>query len=190
MEGTLVSSTASASRSLLLRDPSDPQRRAVELAQRGRMILEVAEADLEASEKRLGPLHPTSWHFRQTLAEARTSWDRLRAEFGGKILDQALDQPPMTYLTLGGDDESLPEVVLIPIGGKTYRAEKIAGTVLAPTQWRLSRLSPPLEHGPYYVCRLRDGSLQCDCAEWTYRDDNAPPRPCKHLAGLSALGWL
>ncbi len=46
------------------RDPSDPARQAVELVQRGRMILDVAAADLEAAEAALGPFHPTAWHFR------------------------------------------------------------------------------------------------------------------------------
>ena len=54
------------------------------------MILDVATADLEASEQKLGPFHPTSWHFRQALAEANRSWDRLRAEFGGSTLESAL----------------------------------------------------------------------------------------------------
>jgi hypothetical protein len=176
---------------LLDRDPSDPLRRAVELAQRGRMILDVATVDLEAAEQKLGPFHPTSWHFRQALAEANRSWDRLRAEFGGATVEWALSQPPITFLTLGGDDDKCPPVVLIPIAGQTYRAERIAGTPLAPTQWRLTRLSPPLEHGPYYACRLRDGSTQCDCAEWAYRDDSPDsPPPCKHLAALVALGWI
>ena len=177
--------------SLLHRDPSDPLRRAVELAQRGRMILDVATADLEAAEQKLGPFHPTSWHFRQALAEAHKSWDRLRAEFGGSTLESALSQPPITFLTLGGDNGQLPPVILIPIAGQTYRAERIQGTPLAPTQWRLTRLAPPLEHGPYYACRLRDGSTQCDCAEWAYREDSPnPPIPCKHLAALATLGWL
>ena len=177
--------------SLLHRDPSDPRRRAVELAQRGRMILDVATADLEAAEQSLGPFHPTSWHYRQALADANRSWDRLRAEFGGSTLESALVLPPITCLTLGGLEGELPPVVLIPIGGRTYRAERIVGTPLAPTQWRLTRLTPPLEHGPYYACRLRDGSTQCDCAEWAYREDSPePPAPCKHLAALAALGWI
>ncbi len=139
------------------------------------MILDVATADLEAAEQKLGPFHPTSWHFRQALAEANRSWDRLRAEFGGSTLESALGQPPITFLTLGGDDGELPPFVLIPIAGRTYRAERIAGTPLAPTQWRLTRLSPPLEHGPYYACRLLDGSTHCDCAEWAYREDSTGP---------------
>jgi hypothetical protein len=177
---------------LLDRDPSDPLRRAVELAQRGRMILDVATVDLEAAEQKLGPFHPTSWHFRQALAEARRSWDRLRAEFGGSTIESALNRPPITFLTLGGGgDGELPTVVLIPIAGQTYRSEKIAGTPLAPTQWRLTRLVSPLEHGPYYACRLRDGSTHCDCAEWAYREDSPnPPSPCKHLAALGNLGWI
>jgi hypothetical protein len=177
------------------RDPSDPGRRAVELAQRGRMILDVAKVDLEASEAALGPFHPTTWHFRNALAEARKSWDRLRAEFGLRALERALEEPPLALLRLRGDDGSAP-VLLIPIEGKTYRAEPVAGTAIAPVQWRLTRLDPPLEHGPYYACLLRDGSTQCDCAEWTYRPEPAPASVtpavafCKHLAALSALGWL
>jgi hypothetical protein len=172
--------------SLRLRDPSDPLRRAVELAQRGRMILDVAAVDLEASEAALGPFHPTTWHFRNTLAEAQKSWDRLRAEFGSRALDQALEQPPLAVLRLDGPG---PGVLLILIEKKTYRAEPIAGTGLAPVQWRLTRLDPPLEHGPYYACTLRDGTTHCDCAEWTYRATD-PPSLCKHLAALDALGWL
>jgi hypothetical protein len=68
-----------------------------------------------------------------------------------------------------------------------------AGTELAPVQWRLTRLHPPLDDGPYYVCRLADGSTQCDCAEWTYQiAENGDSRKthCKHLAALAALGWI
>jgi hypothetical protein len=177
------------------RDPSDPGLRAIELAQRGRMVLDVAKADLDASEAALGPFHPTTWHFRNALAEARRSWDRLRAEFGLRALEAALAEPPVAVLRLPAHGVSRP-LLLVPIDGKTYRAEPVAGTVIAPVQWRLTRLDPPLEHGPYYACMLRDGSTQCDCAEWTYRPEPAatgvtPARgSCKHLAALAALGWL
>ncbi len=179
-------------RSVLDRDASDPARRAVELAQRGRMILDVALADLEASEAVLGAAHPTCRHFRQGLDEARRSWDRLRARFGGKALEAALAEPPVAVLHLDAQrGGSRSTVTLIPIAGRTFRVEAITGTPLAPIQWRLTRLAPPLEHGPYYACRLGDGSTQCDCAEWFYRED-APTAPdyCKHLAALAALGWL
>src|SRR5215216_5757811 len=94
------------------RDPSDPAFKAVELAQRGRLILDVAAADLEVAESALGPFHPTSWHFRNALAEARRSWDRLRADFGGATLDAALAEPPATVLTLGDDAPGGPRAVL------------------------------------------------------------------------------
>jgi hypothetical protein len=174
--------------SLRFRDPSDPVRRAVELAQRGRMILDVAAADLEASESALGPFHPTTWHFRNALAEAQKSWDRLRAEFGIRALEQALKQPPLAVLRIEAPCPG-PLLILILIDGKTYRAEPIAGTALAPVQWRLTRLDPPLKNGPYYACTLRDGTTHCDCAEWTYHAAD-PPALCKHLAALDALGWL
>jgi hypothetical protein len=194
------------------RDASDPARRAVELAQRGRMILDVSAADLEAAEAAYGPFHPTACHFRNALNEAKRSWDRLRAEFGGAALEAALAELPLTVLILGGDVEPdragrglgpgpgpgpVPSpgrpspLILIPIGGRTYRVQRVEGTALAPIQWRLTRLHPPLENGPYYACRLHDASTQCDCAEWTYRIADTDGRAlCKHLAALDALGWI
>ena len=175
----------------LRRDSNDPKFRAVELAQRGRMILDVAAADLEESEQRLGPFHPTSWHFRNALAEAKMAWERLRAEIGGTALKAAIAEPPVTVLTLGDDGLGNPIAILIPIDGQTYHVERVAGTPLAPVQWRLRRLHPLLEDGPYYVCRLAEGDHQCDCAEWTYRIAQTDThRPCKHQAALIALGWL
>src|SRR6187399_691008 len=82
------------------RDPSDPIRQAVELAQRGRMILDVSAVDLETAESALGAFHPTAWHFRAALDEARRAWDRLRAQFGIAALKAALDEPALTFLTL------------------------------------------------------------------------------------------
>jgi hypothetical protein len=172
------------------RDPADPAFKAVELAQRGRMILDVAAADLEVAATALGTFHPTAWHFRHALDEARRAWDRLRAQFGGAALAAALEEPPLAVLTLGGGTSGLPAVTLIPIAGKTYGVERIAGTELAPVLWRLTRL-PPRDDGPYYACRLHDGSFQCDCATWIYQiADGAAPGLCKHLAALNALGWL
>src|SRR2546421_290396 len=87
------------------RDVSDPERRGVELVGRGRVILAVSAADLEAAEGAYGPFHPTAWHFRNALNEARRSWDRLRAEFGSAALDAALEELPLTMLVLGDDVE-------------------------------------------------------------------------------------
>jgi len=170
------------------RDPSDEAFKSVELVQRGRMILDVAAADLDAAESVLGSFHETTWHFRNALAEARRSWDRLRAEFGTAAVEAALTEPPLTSLVLG--EESAPKAVLIAINGQTYRVERIPGSELAPSIWRLTRL-PLSEDGPYYVARLRDRSHRCDCAEWHYKVaqiDGA--EPCKHVAGLMALGWV
>jgi hypothetical protein len=177
------------------RDESDPRHRAAELAQRGRLILDVATADLEAAEAAYGAFHPTTWHFRNAWYEARRSWERLRAELGTKGLEVALNQPPLVVLTLGESKpvQGSPPVVLVAIAGQTYRTQRVAGTDLAPVQWRLTRLHPPLEDGPYYACRLADGSTQCDCAEWTYQIAETVDRRqthCKHLAALAALGWI
>jgi hypothetical protein len=181
------------SRALSERDESDADRCAVELTQRGRLILDVSAADLEAAERVHGPFHPTTWHFRNALGEAQRTWARLRAELGSRFLEIALDQPPLAVLTLGDPEGSPARIELILIGGKTYRIEAVAGTNLAPVQWRLTRLNPPLDAGPYYICRLADGSIQCDCAEWTYRiaeTNHAQDACCKHVAALSALGRI
>jgi hypothetical protein len=175
------------------RDESDPYRCAVELVQRGRIIVDVAAVDLEAAEATFGPFHPTAWHFRNALSEARRSWERLRAELGIKTIEAALREPPVVVLTLGQGIQGSPRVVLVSIAGQTYRTERVHGTEAAPTQWRLTRLLPPLDHGPYYVCRLADGLTQCDCADWAYQiADNVDgcKTHCKHLAALSALGWI
>ena len=194
------------------RTPSDPFWQAVELAQRGRMVLDVTAADLEAAEEAYGPFHPTAWHFRTAWHEAMRSWDCLRARVGGATLEAALDEPPRVVLAIGpgaagfGPDPSgrwpLPEparpgtapaalALLVPIAGKTYRVLRVAGDPLAPRIWRLTRMNPPLDDGPYYACRLRDVATQCDCAEWAYGPDDSHPRPlCKHLAALASLGWL
>jgi hypothetical protein len=178
-------------------DESDPRRRAVELAQRGRMILDVSAADLEASEAAHGAFHATTWHFRNACNEARRSWERLRAELGTKTLEAALNQPPLVVLTLGENNgrstHDGPRIMLVVIAGQTYCAQRVAGTELAPIQWRLTRLHPPLENGPYYVCRLADGTTQCDCAEWIYQiagNGDSRKTHCKHLAALDALGWI
>jgi hypothetical protein len=179
------------------RDESDHQRRAVELAQRGRMILDVSIADLEAAEAVHGAFHPIAWHFRNACNEARRSWERLRAELGTRTLEAALNQPPLVVLKLGEDAEdperNSPRAMLVVIAGLTYCIQRVAGTELAPIQWRVTRLHPPLENGPYYVCRLADGATQCDCAEWTYQiAENGDTRKshCKHIAALAALGWI
>ena len=146
------------------RDECDPIRSAVELVQRGRLILDVSAADLDAAEAAFGTFHPTTWHFRNSLNEAQRSWEQLRAELGTKTVEAALEEPPLTALALDESTNGQPSVMLVLIAGQTYRPERVVGTELAPVQWRLTRLRPPLEDGPYYVCRLADGSTQCDCA--------------------------
>ena len=174
-------------------DESNPTRCVYELVQRGRLILDVSTADVEAAEAAFGAFHPTTWHFRNSLTEAQRSWERLRAEVGIKILQAALEQPPLTVLTLGQSTDTQPEVVVILIGGHTYRPQRVVGSALAPIQWRLTRLRPPLENGPYYVCRLANGLTQCDCADWTYQiaeTEKVRTSRCKHLTALHALGWI
>jgi hypothetical protein len=179
--------------SLSKHNESDPTRCTLELIQRGRLILDVSTADLEASEAAAGALHPTTWHFRHGLNEAQRSWKRLQAEIDAKVIETALELPPLTVLLLSEPTPTRSEVVVILIDGQTYRPERVKGTELAPIQWRLTRLRPPLENGPYYVCRLADGSTQCDCANWTYRiaeTERSKTSCCKHLEALDSLGWI
>jgi hypothetical protein len=175
------------------RGQSERNRSRAELAQRGRLILDVATADLDAAQRTLGPSHATTWHFRTALDEARRSWERLRLELGTAFLETALRQPPLVVLGLQARRDRDIGVELMLIGGQTYCTQAVGGTSLAPIQWRLTRLNPPLDHGPYYVCRLADGSTQCDCADWTYRIAELAPggtTHCKHLEALVALGRI
>ena len=192
-EARNVAATKAQARPLQDRDESDADRCAVELAQRGRMILDVSAADLEAAETSYGPFHPTTWHFRNALHEAQRTWSRLRAELGTPFLESALDEPPLTVLTLGEPATGPSRIDLILIAGQTYRTQSVVGTELAPVQWRLCRLNALLDDSSYYVCRLADGSTQCDCAEWTYRiaeNDRTCGSQCKHINALAALGWI
>lgn len=163
---------------------------AVDRIQRGRIALDVAEADLEVVESALGLNHPTAWHFRDRRAAARLTWDALRAEFGGAGLDATLQAPPTVVVPLALRRDDPVVFSLIVILGRTFGVASVPGTPLAPIQWRLARVQPPLEFGPYYVCRLADGSVQCDCAEWVYREEAPGGTPCKHITALKSLGWL
>ena len=189
-DSALQTSSRSCAVPLPLRpgNESDPAFKSIELVQRGRMLLDIAHADLDAAQGLLGPFHETTWHFRNTLDETKRAWDRLRAEFGTATLESALAQPPITFLVLG--QETAPTAILISVAGKTYRAERVHGQELVRSLWRLTCL-PLSEDGPYYVARLRDDTCYCDCAEWTYKVEQVNgAMPCKHVAGLQALGWI
>jgi hypothetical protein len=59
-------------------------------------------------------------------------------------------------LTLDDAANAPARVLLILIGGRTYRVQQVPGTEQAPIQWCLTRLCPLLDDGPYYACRLVD----------------------------------
>ena len=168
-------------------------RATAEFAQYCLLAVDVARADLEVAEAEFGPSHPTTSHFRNSLNQVRRSWERLRAALGIRAIEAALSEPPLTTLVLKEHTKNSTQIVLVLIDGKTYSTQKVPGTELAPIQWRLARLHPPLDDGPYYVCRLANGSTQCDCADWTYRiaeTTDALKRKCKHVSALSSLGWI
>jgi len=185
-------------------DVDEPARRAVEVAQRGRILLDLATAELASAERRHGSFHEKTWARRRTLAEARGAWDRLRAEYGKTALEAALARPPVAVMTFGGScgPGVLPRAVLLVIGGSTFRAQKVPGSVVAPTIWRLDRVPPadpsaladdPFALDPYHAVRLGDGSTRCDCGEWVFSVDGVEGHPtglCKHLSALRALGWV
>lgn len=174
----------------LVSNSPDPAFKSVELAQRARMILDVAAADLEVAEARLGPFHETTWHFRNRLAESRRSWDRLRANFGSAALDSALAEPPRSILVLGETSAPPRKAIFITIAGKTYRVERLPTPALALSLWRLTRL-PLSGDCLYYLARLHDGTYDCDCAEWAFQvAEIEGAQPCKHVSGLRSLGWI
>lgn len=173
-----------------------PTWKVIELAQRGRLIVDVARADLEAAESRLGPFHPTTLHFRAALGEARNAWERLRAQYGTRLLNSAVFEPPVTTLALTTPDRP-NGLILVPIQGRAYHVSPLPGTTPAPIQWRIVRLTfadeEEDEEGsrePYHACRLADRSTQCDCAEWAFRGEGVAELACKHLKALAALGWI
>lgn len=155
------------------------------------MILDVARADLEYAEALLGPFHDTTWFFRSARDEAQRSWERLRAELGREAVEAALAEPPCTVVSLA-DQRAKTNARLILITGTSYRAEDFGGCDPAPRIWRLTHLHNEDDAAdPYFVCRLRDGSFQCDCGGWTFARDESPSAGvCRHVRALRALGWL
>jgi hypothetical protein len=185
--------------------PNAATRQAIEIAQRGRILLDLATAELAAAERRFGPFGEKTWECRRTLAEARSAWDRLLAEYGGMALEAALGRPPVAVLTFGGSCQGkngLPQAVLLVIAGKTYRARKLPPAPMAPAIWRLDRIPPedpskladdPFALDPYHAVRMADGSTRCDCADWIFKIDGVEGHPtglCKHLTALRSLGWV
>ncbi|WP_435015370.1 hypothetical protein TA3x_002908 [Tundrisphaera sp. TA3] len=162
----------------------------IDRVQRAKILLDVALADFEMAESTLGPGHASTWHYREALTQARTAWDRLRAEFGGAVLERELVQSPVAVIRLRDENRRPHRIRLITIQGRTYGVEPIPGSEAAPGLWRFQRLNPRLEFGPYYAARLADGTTQCDCAEWAYREDSPADIPCKHIFALLHLGWL
>ncbi len=168
-------------------------RRVVELVQRGWMILEAATADVEVAESQPTPSEEMLWSCRSTLAEAVRAWEALKAELGPQTVRAALEAPTTSALELSPTGSRGRSVALVLIGGFTYAAVRVPGVELAPIQWRIIRLRGHHEIDPYYVCRLADGAIQCDCAEWTYRiaeTERHGKAHCKHSAALVELGWI
>jgi len=168
-------------------------RDVIELVQRGRMILDLAEADYEEVVGRRGHDREAAWQCRNTLTEASQSWQRLVEDLGMDTVQTALRQPSQSAIHLESVGHKGQTISLILIGGSTYTVMREPGVELAPVQWRVARLKPNVEPDPYYVCRLANGTFQCDCAEWIYRiaeTDRLRTTHCKHSAALHALGWI
>jgi hypothetical protein len=70
----------------------------------------------------------------------------------------------------------------IEIAGKNYLVVRAQGSEHAPVIWRLHS-----EEGEsYYVCRLADGTIQCDCAAAVFGSSGM----CKHWRGLATQGLI
>jgi hypothetical protein len=173
--------------------PPAPPDEVVARVQSARMLADLSDAALARAEARLGPFDAATTALRQVRDEAVRLWDRLRAELGLGALEAALAAPPLAVYTIE-DAAAFPTeapAALLAIAGRTYRAEPVPGTADAPAIWRLTHLAAGTDGDPYFVCRLDDGTMQCDCGEWTFHVmhvDDAPP--CKHLVALRALGWI
>ena len=83
------------------RDETDPDRCAAELVQRGRLILDVSVADLEAAEATFGAFHPHNLALSQCLNEAQRSWERLRGRVGHQAHRGCTRSAPVDYADLG-----------------------------------------------------------------------------------------
>lgn len=169
---------------------STTEARLVEQIQRCRIWLDTGAAALELAERRLGPFHETTSRIRAALDDVRRAWARLRASAGTVALDSMLADRPraLVHLEAGA---AAPGLGLLVIAGHTYRAERVAGTRLAPVQWRLVRLAGEPRDEPFFVVRLSDGSTQCDCADWTFEVNQTDRiEPCKHIAALRSLDWM
>ena len=122
---------------------------------------------------------------RQLTEEMAAIWTRLWNEFGGGIIQTALDCHPIATTTMGNGTS------LFLIDGETYVFQRAHGARLAEMQWELAKLNDGAN--PYYACRLANGTLQCDCADWTYRvaeSNGATCTHCKHLRALASLGLI
>lgn len=120
---------------------------------------------------------------RKTTEEVATIWARLWSEFGEDVLQVALDCQPIKAVEMDSG------ATLILIDGITYKCEHAHGTRLAEIQWRLTKL----DGDAYFACRLANGTLQCDCADWQFRVADATGAQvthCKHLRALASLGLI
>lgn len=175
----------------------DLMRSIDELVQRGRMIVELAAADLHAAEAAYGTAHEITWRFRNQLNEARVSWSHLCAELGPRAIERALSQPPASFLALEPTRSGRGDVNLFCLEGTTFRATRSLNTARGATEWHLASLASSLAEGltrprvRFTVSRARDGSRCCDCAEVRGAEGvTHDGSHCKHVRALLALGWI
>lgn len=82
----------------------------------------------------------------------------------------------------------IPRSLWIEIRGTYYRVEPTADE----TGWQLAKdraRCKPDEDGVYHVVRHDDGTVECDCPDYTYRKANTP-KVCKHGQALIDCGFL
>ncbi len=76
----------------------------------------------------------------------------------------------------------------ITIKGIAYRVEPIDPGEDATAAFRLSKMSG--DGAIYDVVRTWYGTIECDCADYTYRRKGLTATPCKHGAALVAAGLI
>lgn len=76
-------------------------------------------------------------------------------------------------------------LLILKIGSKYYRLEKIAGTVGVKSAWRLTK-----PDGESYTVSLGKHGPTCECWDWIQRKQNTPDPRCKHIRAVEQVGLM
>lgn len=122
----------------------------------------------------------------ETTKDVLTTWLSIQAEAGDDVIELAMDCQPLSMVIV----DEVEKQYLLLIDGSAYSCSFVGGMIV---QWRVRRLANIANEDPYCVCRLTDGTLQCDCGDWVFRVNEAKGATvthCKHLRALASLGLI